>query len=134
MAEIASRLQEYRTEEFYEEGDYKFTLVTEVVGLAAKANTLRGVYSNDNVIQVFHRGKIIPTPRTVEALFSFTQYGTMTFLTIVEKKRVANFIANKLSEILFQKIGGILEVRISPETLKRVSPQEPGRHKNNFFR
>ena len=33
IAEIASRLDDYHTEEAYEEGDYKFTLVTEVVGL-----------------------------------------------------------------------------------------------------
>jgi hypothetical protein len=39
-------------------------------------------------------------------------------LTIVEKKRMANFIANKLSEILFEKVGGVLEARIPPEILK----------------
>jgi hypothetical protein len=33
-------------------------------------------------------------------------------LTIVEKKWVANFIANKLSEVLFKKVGGVLEARI----------------------
>lgn len=31
LAETASRLEGYSTEEPYEEGDYKFTLVTEVV-------------------------------------------------------------------------------------------------------
>ena len=79
---------------------------------------LKGVYSHDYIIQVFHRGKIIPTPRTVEAVFSFARHEDIVFLTIVEKKRIANFIANKLSEILFEKVGGVLEVRIPPETLK----------------
>jgi hypothetical protein len=59
LDEIASRLEGYRVEEPYEEGDYKFTLVTEVVGLLPKPeeNMLRGVYSHDYVIHVFHRGK-----------------------------------------------------------------------------
>jgi hypothetical protein len=33
IADIASKLTGYRVEEPYEEGDYKFTLITEVVNL-----------------------------------------------------------------------------------------------------
>jgi hypothetical protein len=133
IAEIASRLEGYHTEESYEEGDYKFTLVTEVVGLLPKENMLRGVYSHDYVIHVFHRGKVAPLPRTVEALFSFTQQGDTTFLTVVEKKRLANFIANKLSEVLFEKMGGILEARIPPETLRTFHSKNPEDTKITFF-
>ncbi|MGB9756828.1 MAG: hypothetical protein ACPLVJ_03500, partial [Candidatus Bathyarchaeales archaeon] len=80
IAEIASRLEGYRTEEAYEEGDYKFTLVSEVVGLLPKSkeNMLRGVYSHDYVIHVFHRGKMAPLPRTIEAVFSFAQHDDNT--------------------------------------------------------
>ncbi len=133
LAEVASRLQGHRSEESYEEGDSKFTLVTEVVGLLPKGNMLKGVYSHDYIIQVFHRGKIIPTPRTVEAVFSFAQHGDIVFLTIVEKKRIANFIANKLSEILFEKVGGVLEARIPPETLKEFHLKNPEDTKITFF-
>jgi len=133
LPEIASRLHGYRSEESYEEGDSKFALVTEVVGLLPKGNMLNGVYSHDYMIQVFHRGKIMPTPRTVEALFSFAQHGDRTFLTIVEKKRIANFIANKLSEILFEKVGGVLEARIPPETLKEFHLKNPEDTKITFF-
>jgi hypothetical protein len=73
LDEVASRLENYHFEEDYEEGDYKFTLLTEVVGLLPKENMLSGVYSHDYVIHVFHRGKTAPLPRTVEALFSFAQ-------------------------------------------------------------
>jgi hypothetical protein len=90
-AEVASRLEGYRSEEPYEEGDYKFTLVTEIVGLLSRVNMVKGVYLHDHVLQVSYRGKINPTARTVEALFSFAQHGDTTFLAIVEKKRVANF-------------------------------------------
>jgi hypothetical protein len=112
IAEAASRLEGHRVEEPYEEGGYKFTLLIEVVGLLPKENMLRGIYSHDYVIHVFHRGKVMPLPRTIEALFSFAQHEDVTLLTVVEKKRLANFIANKLSEILFEKIGGIVEARI----------------------
>ena len=133
--EIGSRLEGYRTEEPYEEGDYKFELVTEVVGLLPKPkeNMIKGVYSHDYVIHVFHRGKVAPLPRTVEAVFSFAQRESATFLTVVEKKRVANFIANKLSEILFEKIGGIVEARIPPETLREFHLKNPEDTKITFF-
>ncbi len=133
IAEIASRLEDYHTEESYEEGDYKFTLVTEVVGLLPKENMLRGVYSHDYVLHVFHRGKVAPLPRTVEALFSFAQREGITFLAVVEKKRLANFIANKLSEILFEKMGGIVEARIPPEILKEFHLKNPEGTKITFF-
>jgi len=133
IAEIGSRLEGHHTEEEYEEGDYKFTLVSEVVGLLPREDMLRGVYSHDYVIHVFHRGKVAPLPRTVEALFSFSQKGETAFLTVVEKKRVANFIANKLSEILFEKMGGVLEARIPPETLSEFHLKNPEDTKITFF-
>jgi hypothetical protein len=133
IAEIASRLEDYHSEESYEEGDHKFALVTEVVGLLPKENMLRGVYSHDYVIHVFHRGKVASLPRTVEALFSFAQAGDTTFFTVVEKKRLANFIANKLSEILFSKMGGILEARIPPETLREFHLKNREDTKITFF-
>ena len=133
IAEIASRLEDYHTEESYEEGDYKFALVTEVVGLLPKENMLRGIYSHDYVIHVFHRGKVASLPRTVEALFSFAQREGITFLAVVEKKRLANFIANKLSEILFEKMGGIVEARIPPEILKEFHLKNPEDTKITFF-
>ncbi|MGA9387412.1 MAG: hypothetical protein WBV70_01135 [Candidatus Bathyarchaeia archaeon] len=133
VAEVASRLEDCYVEEDFEEGDYKFKLLTEVVGLLPKENMLRGVYSHDYVIRVFHRGKVAPLPRTVEALFSFAQHDGTTFLTIVEKKRLANFIANKLSEVIFGKVGGILEARIPPETLRQFHLRNPEETKITFF-
>ncbi|MEM2465913.1 MAG: hypothetical protein QXZ47_01250 [Candidatus Bathyarchaeia archaeon] len=135
LEEIASRLNGYRVEESYEEGDYKFTLVTEVVGLLLKPdeNMLKGVYSHDYIIHVFHRGKVAPLPRTAETLFSFSKLEDTTFLTVVEKKRQANFIANKLSEILFGRVGGIVKARIPPETLREFHLKNPEDTKITFF-
>ena len=133
IEELASRLQGYRTEEGYEEGDYKYTLVTEIVGLTIKNKNLRGVYSHDYIIHVFHRGKVVPLPRTIEAIFSFTELKDTTLLTIVEKKRLANFIANKMSEIIFGKAGFIVGARIPPETLRDFHLKNPEDTKITFF-
>jgi len=45
VAEVAVKLNGYRTEEPYKEGNYSFVLVTEVAGLLPKENMLSGVYS-----------------------------------------------------------------------------------------
>lgn len=133
LADIGSKLNGYRIEEPYEEGDYKFTLITEIAQLIPRENTLNGVYSHDYVAHAFHRGKTVPLPRTIEAIFSFAQRREQTFLTIVEKKRLANFIANKLSEIVFEKVGGIVEARISPEVLREFHTKNPEDTKITFF-
>jgi hypothetical protein len=133
IADVATKLDGYRTEENYEEGDYSFAIVTEVAGLLPKENTLTGIYSHDYVMHVFHRGKTAPLPRTVEALFSFAEVESTTFLTVVEKKRVANFVANKLSEILFDRVGGVVEARIPPKTLRDFHLKNPEDTKITFF-
>lgn len=133
VAELATRLDGYRTEEEYEEGDHHFTLVTEIVSLKPAENTLEGIYSHDYAVHLLHRGKVVPLPRTVEAHFNFAQQADTTFLTIVEKKRTANFVANKLSEVIFGKVGGVLTARIPPETLRDFHLKNPEDTKITFF-
>jgi len=133
LPEIASKLKGFKNEEEYEEGDYKFTLVTEIMNLTARESMVVGVYAHDYVLHVFHRGKTSPLPKTIEAMFSFAQFKKQLFLTVVEKKRIANFIANKLSETIFGKVGNIVEARISPETLKGFHTKNPEDTKITFF-
>ncbi len=133
VAEIAAKLDGYRTEEKFEEGDFSFPIVTEVTGLLPKGKMVTGIYSHDYVLHVFHRGTTSPLPRTVEAMFSFMEFQGTVFLTVVEKKRVANFIANKLSEVLFEKVGGILEAKIPPETLREFHLKNREDTKITFF-
>lgn len=133
VADIAAKLDGYRTEENFEEANFSFPIVTEVTGLLPKGKTVTGIYSHDYVLRVFHRGKLSPLPRTVEALFSFSEVEGTVFLTVVEKKRVANFVANKLSEVLFEKVGGILEARIPPETLREFHLKNREDTKITFF-
>ena len=133
IEEVATKLDGFHVEEEFEEGDYKFALITEVTNLFAKESTVRGVYSHDYAIRVFHRGKVAPLPRTVEAVFSLSETKNKVFLTVVEKKRLANFIANKLSEIIYEKMGSIVEARIAPETLREFHVKNPEDTKITFF-
>jgi hypothetical protein len=133
LVNIAKNLNGYRVEENYEEGNYKFKLITEVVGLETKRGIVTGTYANDSILHVFHRGTNAPLPQTVEATFSFAHVQDTTFLTVVDKKRVANFVANKLSDILFEKVGIIVEARITPEVLKGFHDKNPEETKITFF-
>ena len=133
LPDLASKLSGYRREESYEEGDYKFTLITDVTHLTPSENALTGVYSHDYITHVFHRGKTVPLPRTVEAMFRFAQHKERTFLTVVEKKRLANFVANRLSETIYEGAGHITEARIPPETLRDFHLKNPEDTKVTFF-
>ena len=133
LEELAPRLENYQQQHDYEEGDHKFTLITEVASLLPKDNEVSGIYSHDYVVHVFHRGKIIPIPKTIEAVFSFRRFNDKTLLTVVEKKRIANFIANKISDALFDKVGKIVEARIPPETLQNFHSKNPEDTKITFF-
>ncbi len=133
LSNIASALKGFRNEEEYAEGDYNFTLVTEIMSLTPRVSMVTGVYSHDYVLHVFHRGKVVPLPRTIEAMFSFTENNKRLFLTVVEKKRLANFIANKLNDIIFEKARSVVEARIAPETLRGFHSKNPEDTKITFF-
>ncbi|MDH5448887.1 MAG: hypothetical protein OEY24_07245 [Candidatus Bathyarchaeota archaeon] len=133
LDEIESKLENYKFQEEYSEGDYNFTLITEIANLLPKENAVTGIYSHDYVIRVFHRGKVIPIPKTIEAVFSFRHFDGKVLLTVVEKKRMANFIANKISDILFEKVGKIIEAQIPPKTLQNFHLKNPEDTKITFF-
>ena len=133
LSDLASKLSGYRRQKPYEEGDYKFTLVTEIVHLTPRENSLTGVYSQDYVTHAFHRGKTVPLPRTIEAMFSFSRHKNRILLTVIEKKRLANFIANQLSEIIHEKLARVVEARIPPETLRDFHLKNPEDTKITFF-
>lgn len=83
---VCSKTGELSVAQEYEEGDYRFVLITEVVSLLSTGNAVSGIYSQDHVTHVFHRGRIIPVPRTVQAAFSSRGFNGKTLLTVVEKK------------------------------------------------
>ena len=125
LEELAEKLKGFKTEEEFEQDGRSFTLATEVRDLSFAADSLRGVFSWDQILSIYHRGGSVPTPRTFEAAFSFTPHEGRILLAVLEKKNRANSVANRLSKILFITAGRIVEGRILPEVLKRF-------HEENF--
>lgn len=118
LADISVGLEGFRKEEEYKEGDVELKLVTELANVSINEDIMTGLYSYDYVVHNYHRGKILPSPATKEVLFAFAELDDRTYLTVVDKKAIANRIANRLSEIAFGEMGVIVEARILPETLK----------------
>jgi len=133
LADVAVTLEGYRVEETFEEEEAKFDLITEIANVSIEDELLTGLYSYDYIVHNFHRGKLVPTPATKEVLFSFTELDGRTFITIVDKKAIANRVANKLSDIVFGEMGVIVEARILPETLKKYHLANPEDTKVIFF-
>jgi hypothetical protein len=133
LGEFAPKLESCHLQRDYEEGEYRFALITEVTSLSPKENVVTGIYSHDYIIHVFHRGKVAPMPKTMEAVFSFRSINDKTLLTVVEKKRIANFVANKISDLLFERVGAIVEAQIPPETLQSFHSKNPEDTKITFF-
>jgi hypothetical protein len=133
LADISVGLEGYREEEEYKEGEVELELVTEVANVSITEGILTGLYSYDYVVHTYHRGKILPSPATKEVLFAFTEQEGRTYLAVVDKKAIANRIANRLSEISFGEMGVIVEARILPETLKRFHLENPEGTKVIFF-
>ncbi len=133
LTDISVSLEGFRVEEKYEEGEAEFDLVTEVANLSIAEETLTGLYSYDYIVHHYHRGKITPVPATKEVLFAFTDLDGRIYLTAVEKKEIANRVANRLSEIAFGEMGVIVESRILPETLKEFHLANPESTRVIFF-
>jgi hypothetical protein len=119
LADVAAALEGHKVEEEYAEGDFKLTLLTEVANVSITDNVLTGLYSYDHIVYNYHRGKVLPAAATKEVLFSMSEHQNRTYLVVVDKKAIANRVANRLSEIAYGEMGVIVEARILPETMKK---------------
>ena len=122
---LASKLRTFEISDVFEDGDREIDLETKVSELTLQADSLMGIFSQDQILQVFHRGQTIPVPHTLDAPFIFSEHDGKMLLIILEKKLRANNIANQLSKTLFITTGKIVVARIPPENLKKF-------HESNF--
>ncbi len=127
IEDILIKLRDHRSAEVFEEGDRTFELVTEIRDLEMKGEaSFSGTFTQDQLIYITHRGEHVPTPVTMTAPFIFDKADDGTILlTVLEKKRKANMVANALSKLVFLTTGHIVEARITPETMRRF-------HEANF--
>ncbi|MEM2429699.1 MAG: hypothetical protein QW779_04050 [Nitrososphaerales archaeon] len=130
---IATKLKNYKNVDFFEQNGKKIELITEITDLNMVAESLKGLFSQDQILNIFHHGEIIPIPKTIVAPFIFNKVNDKLLLTILEKKQKANNIANQLSKILFITTGHIVEARIPPEILKKFHEENYEDAKVIFF-
>ena len=130
---ISAKLKGYRSEEECTYGDQTIPLVREIGKLALTSDTLSGVFSQDVAFTVAHRDGERLVVKTMEAPFLFAREGKRIYLIVLEKKRIANNMANQLSKILFMGAGSIVEAKIEPVTLKKYHEANPEDTKVIFF-
>jgi len=133
LRSIAEKLRDFREEEPYQtvEGDTG-SLITEILDIEEREGLVTGVFSKDFLREHHYRREPVETPTTEEAPFWITRPKDRSFLIVLApsvargvRKLLTNHVANKLSEILFGYPGGIVEVRISHETLKELHEANP---------
>jgi len=130
---LADKLKNFRMEEKYRENDFELTLTTEIRDLNLKLGKLEGKILRDEIIHIRQKDTVKPIPRTVESSFFFYEYGGNVLLTVLEKKRKANNLANLLSRIIFGELGFVVEIKIPPENLKKYHEQNFEGTKIIFF-
>ncbi|MEM2167507.1 MAG: hypothetical protein QXR74_03985, partial [Candidatus Bathyarchaeia archaeon] len=115
-------------------------LVSEILDLKIDGETISGVFSRDFVRSRIYKRKIIETPVTEESPFWIKKFGDRYFLIVLApstarglKKLLTNYVANKISKILFIKPNVILEVEIPHENLKALHESNPQATKLIWF-
>jgi len=137
---MVRKLKDFREEEPYESGGKKLSLRTEVLDLKVEEGGVTGVFSKDFVLSRYYRRGVVEVPVTEEVPFWIRTFRGRTFLTVLApsrargvKKLLTNYVANKLSEVLFLKTGAIVEGRITHETLRELHESNPQATKLIWF-
>ncbi len=130
---IIGKLKDFREEELYttEKGE-DITLVTEILDLNQDNDMLSGIFSKDFVYKRFYRRALAETPITEESPFWIKSFNGRNFLIVSApsvargvKRLLTNYVANKLSKIIFIAPHSIIETEISHETLKELHESNP---------
>jgi hypothetical protein len=135
------KLRDFREEESCKtEGGENVGLMTEILDLKSKEGFVEGVFSRDFMRRRFYRRSLVEAPVTEEAPFWIMSSKKKTFLVVTApsvargvKKLLTNYVANKLSKVLFINTKGILETRIPHETLRELHESNPQATKLIWF-
>ncbi len=138
---IVGKLKDFRQEELYEtQGGERINLVTEVLDLKLEGDSVSGVFSKDFVRRRFYRRKLVETPITEESPFWIKPFQRRVFIIVSApsvargvKKLLTNYVANKLSNILFIIPHAIVEIQVSHATLKNLHESNPQATKLIWF-
>lgn len=138
---MIGKLKDYREEESYktEKGE-NLNLVTEILDLQLTEHSIFGVFSKDFVRRRFYRRSLLETPTTEESLFWIRPFHERVFIIVSApsvargvKKLLTNYVANKLSKVLFITPHAIVESEIPHANLKRLHESNPQATKLIWF-
>ena len=137
---IARKLKNFHEEEPYGSGEKLSKLTTEILDLKLESDSLSGTFSKDYVLGRYYKRGLVETLVTEETPFWIKRYKNRAFLIVLApskargvKKLLTNYVANKLSEVLFIKTGAIVETKITHETLKELHESNPHATKLIWF-
>ena len=138
---MVQRLRDFREEEPYQTDEGKtVNLVTEILDLKLEEDLVAGVFSRDFVRSRHYRREVVEALVTEEAPFWVKPFKGKAFMIVVApsvargvKKLLTSHVANKLSEVLFARPWGIVEVRIPHEILKELHESNPQATKLIWF-
>jgi len=138
---IVWKLKDFREEERYQtENGETINLVTEILDLKSKDDSISGVFSKDFIRKRFYKRKLVEAPVTEEAPFWIRPFKDRIFMMVLApsvargvKKLLTNYVANKLSKVLFIEPQAIVEVKISHKTLKQLHESNPQATKLIWF-
>jgi len=141
IGSIVGKLKDFREEELYEtENREKISLVSEILDLKQDGDTVAGIFSKDFMRRRFYRRKLVEAPITEESPFWIKPFNGRVFIIVSApsvargvKKLLTNFVANKLSRILFITTHAIVEVGIPHVTLKELHESNPQATKLIWF-
>jgi hypothetical protein len=135
------KLKDFREEELHQtKNGETINLVTEILDLKLDGAMISGVFSKDFVQERFYKRKLVEVPTTEEAPFWIKPFKERVFIIVSApsvargvKKLLTNFVANKLSKVLFIAPHAIVEVDISRATLKELHESNPQATKLIWF-
>jgi len=137
---IARKLKDFGEEEPYEREGKREKLTMEILDLKLEGDSLVGIFSRDFVLSRYYKRGLVETLVTEEVPFRIKRSKGRTFLVVLApskargvKKLLTDYVANKLSEILFIKTGAIVETKITHETLKNLHESNPRATKLIWF-
>ncbi len=139
IATMARKLKDFKEEQPHgEKGKEKLTM--EIIDMKLEKGSISGIFSKDFVLSRYYKRGLVETLVTEEVPFWITQHKDRTFLMALApskargvKKLLTNYVANKISEILFIKVGAIVETNITHATLKKLHESNPQATKLIWF-
>jgi len=141
IGSIVGKLKDFREEELYQtENGQNISLVTEVLDLKLEGDMISGVFTKDFVRRRFYRRKLTEVPTTEESPFWIKPFKGRVFVIVSApsvargvKKLLTNFVANKLSKVLFIAPHAIVELEIPHVALKELHESNPQATKLIWF-